>query len=67
MWKTKGSDIYYPEAKACVSLCILDGKWYKLTSREQSIIPDHATDSLDVAVLQNSLLRSDPGDRRSAY
>ena len=33
----------------------LDGKWYKLTARD-SIIPDHVTESLDVAVLQNSLL-----------
>lgn len=50
----KGSDIYYPEGKHIFSM-FLDGKWYKLTARD-SIIPDHVTESLDVAVLQNSLL-----------
>ena len=50
----KGSDIYYPEGKHVFAM-FLDGKWYKLTARD-SIIPDHVTESLDVAVLQNSLL-----------
>ena len=50
----KGSDIYYPEGKHIFAM-FLDGKWYKLTARD-SIIPDHVTESLDVAVLQNSLL-----------
>lgn len=50
----KGGDIYYPEGKHIFAM-FLDGKWYKLTARD-SIIPDHVTESLDVAVLQNSLL-----------
>ena len=50
----KCSDIYYPEGKHIFAM-FLDGKWYKLTARD-SIIPDHVTESLDVAVLQNSLL-----------
>ena len=50
----KGSDFYYPEGKHIFAM-FLDGKWYKLTARD-SIIPDHVTESLDVAVLQNSLL-----------
>ena len=50
----KSSDIYYPEGKHIFAM-FLDGKWYKLTARD-SIIPDHVTESLDVAVLQNSLL-----------
>ena len=33
----------------------LDGRWYRLTAGEE-IIPDHVIDSLDVAVLQNSIL-----------
>ena len=33
----------------------LDGRWYRLTASDD-IVPDHITDSLDVAVLQNSLL-----------
>ena len=49
-----GSEIYHPEGKHIFSM-FLDGKWYKLTAQD-SIIPDHVTESLDVAVLQNSLL-----------
>lgn len=49
-----GSEIYHPEGKHIFSM-FLDGKWYKLTAKD-SIIPDHVTESLDVAVLQNSLL-----------
>ena len=49
-----GGDIYYPEAKHIFSM-YLEGRWYKLTAQE-SIIPDHVIDSLDVAILQNSLL-----------
>ncbi len=48
-----GEEIYYPEAKHVFSM-YLSGKWYKLTASE-SIIPDHVTDSLDVAILQNNL------------
>ena len=51
----KGADIYAPEAKHFFGM-FLDGKWYRLKATE-SIIPDHVIDSLDVAVLQNSLLR----------
>lgn len=49
-----GENMYYPEGKHVFSM-YLDGKWYKLTAEER-IIPDHVIDSLDVAVLQNSLL-----------
>lgn len=49
-----GEDIYYPERKGVFSM-YLEGRWYKLTASE-AIIPDHVIDSLDVAVLQNSLL-----------
>ena len=49
-----GEEPYYPERKHVFSM-YLDGRWYKLTASED-IIPDHITDSLDVAVLQNSLL-----------
>ena len=50
----KGEEIYYPERKHVFSM-YLEGKWYKVTAKDE-IIPDHVTDSLDVAVLQNSLL-----------
>ena len=49
-----GTEIYYPERKHVFSM-YLDGRWYRLTAREE-IIPDHVIDSLDVAVLQNSIL-----------
>lgn len=49
-----GSEIYYPESKHIFSM-YLDGKWYRLTAKDE-IIPDHVTDSLDVAILQNNLL-----------
>lgn len=49
-----GEEPYYPERKHVFSM-YLDGRWYKLTASED-IVPDHITDSLDVAVLQNSLL-----------
>lgn len=50
----KGSEIYHPEGKHIFSM-FLDGSWYKLTAKD-SIIPDHVTESLDVAVLQNNVL-----------
>lgn len=49
-----GEEIYHPEAKHIFSM-YLEGRWYKLTAQER-IIPDHVIDSLDVAILQNSLL-----------
>lgn len=49
-----GTEIYYPERKHVFSM-YLDGRWYRLTAGEE-IIPDHVIDSLDVAVLQNSIL-----------
>lgn len=49
-----GEDIYHPEAKHIFSM-YLEGRWYKLTAQE-CIIPEHVIDSLDVAILQNSLL-----------
>lgn len=49
-----GEEIYYPERKHIFSM-YLEGRWYKLTASDD-IIPDHVTDSLDVAVLQNNLL-----------
>ncbi len=51
----KGTDIYAPEAKHFFGM-FLDSKWYRLKATER-IIPDHVIDSLDVAVLQNNLLR----------
>ncbi len=51
----KGTGIYAPEAKHFFGM-FLDGKWYRLKATER-IIPDHVIDSLDVAVLQNNLLR----------
>ncbi len=50
----KGEDIYYPEKKHCFSM-FLEGSWYRLTAKEE-VIPDHVIDSLDVAILQNSIL-----------
>lgn len=50
----KGDEIYHPEGKHVFSM-FLDGRWYKLTAKD-AIIPDHVTESLDVAVLQNNLL-----------
>lgn len=50
----KGAAIYYPEGKHVFAM-YLDDEWYKLTATA-AIIPDHVIDSLDVAVLQNSLL-----------
>ncbi len=49
-----GEAIYHPEGKGIFAM-YLEGRWYKLTASEE-IIPDHVIDSLDVAVLQNSLL-----------
>lgn len=49
-----GEDMYYPEGKHIFSM-YLEGKWYKLTA-DDSIIPDHVIDSLDVAILQNAIL-----------
>lgn len=49
-----GEEKYYPESKHVFSM-YLEGKWYKVTASDE-IIPDHVIDSLDVAVLQNSLL-----------
>ncbi len=52
--ENKGSDVYRPEKKHVFSM-YLEGNWYKLTAKDE-IIPDHVTDSLDVAVLQNNVL-----------
>ncbi len=49
-----GENMYYPEGKHIFSM-YLEGKWYKLTA-DDSIIPDHVIDSLDVAILQNAIL-----------
>lgn len=49
-----GEEACYPDRKHVFTM-YLEGKWYKLTASDD-IIPDHVTDSLDVAVLQNSLL-----------
>lgn len=49
-----GEELYYPEKKHVFSM-YLSGRWYRLTA-QQRIIPEHVIDSLDVAVLQNSLL-----------
>ena len=52
--ENKGADTYRPEKKHVFSM-YLEGNWYKLTAKDE-IIPDHVTDSLDVAVLQNNVL-----------
>lgn len=49
-----GEEPYYPEAKHIFSM-YLEGCWYKLTASE-TIIPEGIIESLDVSVLQNSLL-----------
>ncbi|MEG2626457.1 MAG: DUF1015 family protein [Anaerovoracaceae bacterium] len=50
----KGEKIYNPEDKHIFAM-YLEGKWYKV-SAGKSIIPDDVIDSLDVSILQNSLL-----------
>ncbi|MGI6722666.1 MAG: DUF1015 domain-containing protein [Anaerovoracaceae bacterium] len=50
----KGTTAYRPEARHDFGM-FLEGKWYKLTAKDE-IIPDHIINSLDVAILQNSLL-----------
>ena len=52
--ENKGADTYRPEKKHVFSM-YLEGNWYKLTAKDE-IIPDHVTDSLNVAVLQNNVL-----------
>ena len=52
--ENKGADTYRPEKKHVFSM-YLEGNWYKLAAKDE-IIPDHVTDSLDVAVLQNNVL-----------
>ena len=49
-----GEEIYRPEKKHEFGM-FLEGKWYKLTAKN-NIIPENIIDSLDVAILQNSLL-----------
>lgn len=49
-----GEKIYHPEAKHIFSM-YLEGSWYKLVPHED-MIPEHVTNSLDVAILQNSLM-----------
>lgn len=49
-----GEIIYNPEDKHIFAM-YLEGKWYKV-SAGKSIIPDDVIDSLDVSILQNSLL-----------
>ncbi|MCR4738739.1 MAG: DUF1015 family protein [Lachnospiraceae bacterium] len=44
-----------PEKKGDITVC-LDGKWYLFTP-DPSLIPDDPVDSLDVAVLQNEVLK----------
>ena len=50
----KGSDIYYPEGKHFFRY--VPGWQMVQTDRQRFHYPDHVTESLDVAVLQNSLL-----------
>lgn len=49
-----GEQPYYPEAKHIFSM-YLEGRWYKLTASDD-IIPDGVIESLDVSILQDSLL-----------
>ena len=48
-----GEEIYHPEGKHVFAM-YLSGRWYRLKA-DESIIPDHVIDSLDVAILQNNL------------
>jgi len=50
----KGKEIYTPEGKHIFGM-FLDGDWYKLTVPE-SMVPDHAIESLDVSLLQRIIL-----------
>ena len=50
----KGGDPYYPEEKHCFGM-FLEDNWYRLTAKPE-IITDHVIDSLDVAILQDSIL-----------
>lgn len=49
-----GTDAYRPEKKHVFGM-FLDGKWYKVTARDE-IISEDIVDSLDVAILQDHLL-----------
>lgn len=51
----KGAEVYTPESKHDFGM-VLEDRWYKLTA-EEKIVPEHVIDSLDVAVLQNNLLK----------
>jgi uncharacterized protein (DUF1015 family) len=47
----------YKEPRQNKEFCLyIDGKWYKLTAKEDSFDKDDAVNSLDVAILQNNLL-----------
>ena len=50
----KGKEIYTPEGKHIFGM-FLDGDWYKLSVPE-SMVPDHAIESLDVSLLQRIIL-----------
>ena len=50
----KGEKAYEPEGKHIFGM-FLDGRWYKL-SVPGSMIPDGVTESLDVSILQNTVL-----------
>ena len=45
---------YKPEQKGCVGV-YLEGKWYKLTIKEE-LIPDDPVEGLDVSILQKNVL-----------
>lgn len=53
--ENKGREPYRPEGKHIFGM-FLEGVWYKITAKDK-IIPDHVIESLDVAILQNNVLR----------
>jgi uncharacterized protein (DUF1015 family) len=51
----KGKELYAPSGKHVFSM-YLEDKWYELKTKPE-IVPNHVIDSLDVSILQNSLLK----------
>lgn len=52
----EGEGPYKPDSKYTYGM-YLDGKWYKLTSKEGTYNPDDPVGRLDVSILQDNLLR----------
>ena len=50
----ENSGVYKPEAKGCVGV-YLEGKWYKLTFKDE-LLSDDPVEGLDVSILQKNVL-----------